>query len=177
MKPSKIILSEGNRPLWQLIIAAVHFTAIISILFIFVVNFEFTTSLKKLKGSLSLIELAVFLLPSALAFSVVKDVHFDLAQKRYKEQYCVGPIKVGKWKKLPNIEYVSVFRQPKVNREYIYEANLWYQKNKHFNIYENEQLEIVIEMGKYIAKALGVNLLDATRPNDFRWFTQEELKS
>lgn len=107
-----IIISEGNRPLWQLIIAAIHYTAIISLLFFFFTDFEFSLETKKLKRSIHLFEFALFLLPSALAFSVVRNVLFDLENLKYKIEYCVGPVRYGKWKILPEIEYVSVFKQP-----------------------------------------------------------------
>lgn len=175
MQSDKIIISEGNRPLWQRIVAAIHYTAILSLLFFFFTKFEFTTESKKLRGSLSLLEAALVLLPSALAFSVVKDVLFDLAQNKYKELYCVGPIKVGKWKELPKIDYVSVFKQPKENGEFVFETNLWYQKNRHLNIYENTDLASVFEMGVAVAKSLGVDLLDATEPNNYKWKKMEDL--
>ncbi|WP_273568338.1 hypothetical protein [Maribacter halichondriae] len=141
----------------------------------FFANFEFTSETKKLKGSLSLLEAALVLLPSALAFSVVKDVFFDLTQNKYKEQYCVGPIKWGKWKNLPKIDYVSVFKQPKEDGEYIFETNLWYQKNRHFKIYENSDLASVFEMGVSVAKLLHVDLLDATEPNNYKWKRVEDM--
>lgn len=169
MENRKVIISVGNRPIWQLIVAAIHYTAIVSLLFFFFIKFEFTFDGKKLKNSFLFLELAAFLLPSALAFSVVRDFLYDLEQKRYKIDYCVGPFRFGKWRHLPEIEYVSVFKQPKEDREFVYEANLWYNRNKHFNIYESETLEPAYEMGKNTAKILKVKLLDATVPNSFKW--------
>src|SRR5690606_21807119 len=131
-----------NRPLWQLIFAAFFFTAMIIFLGMFFFSFEFTTEDKKIKGNAGLIELAIYAFTAGLSFCVVKDIHFDLKKKTYKIQYCVGPIKVGKWKRLPQIEYVSVFRQLLKNEEHTFEVNLWYGKNKHFNVYQNPELDI-----------------------------------
>jgi len=169
MQNRNVIISEGNRPLWQLIIAAIHYTAILALLFFFFAKFEFTTETKKLRGTLGLLELAILLLTSALAFSMVKNFLFDLNERKYKIEYCIGPFHFGKWQKLPEIQYVSVFRQPKQDGNYIYEANLWYQRNKHFNVYESDIKAPAFKMGENIAKILNVKLLDATEPNNFRW--------
>lgn len=168
MSGKKVIISEGNRPLWHRVIAAAHYTVIVCLLYFFFTKFEFATE-KDLKSSFSLLELAAFLLPSALAFSVVKDLHFDLEDRKYKIQYCVGPIKFGKWQSLPRIDYVSIFKQPKADGDFIFEVNLWYKKNRHFNIYEGDKLEPVFQFGEHVAKILNANLLDATRPNNHKW--------
>lgn len=163
------IITEGSRPLWQRFVAAFLFTIAILFLISFITVFEFTTEAKKIEGSFSLLEIALFLGSIGIGFSVVQDVLFDLENKRYKIQYCIGPIKIGKWKKLPIIEYVSVFRQPKEDGEFIYEANLWYNRNQHLNVYENEDREPAFSMGVNVAKILNVRLLDATVANDSKW--------
>lgn len=132
-------------------------------------DFEFTTDNVKVKGSVVYIKLAIIALTAGLGFSVVQDTIFNLKERKYKIQYSVGPIKVGKWKKLPKIDYVSVFKQPKVDDDFIYETNLWYNRNKHFHIYESFDFESVYEMGESVARVLKVDLLDATIPNDHKW--------
>lgn len=176
MERKNVIISEGNRPLWQLVIAALHYTVIVILLFFFFAKFEITTDTKKLRGSLSLLELALFLLPSALAFSVVSSSLFDLNNKQYKVAYGVGPISWGKWRTLPEIEYVSVFRQPKKDGSFIFETNLWYADNRHFNVYQNDDKEKVMLMGKSVAKLLKVNLWDATVPQKGHWIKSETTK-
>lgn len=166
---SKILISEGNRPLWQLILAAALYTAVVISLFIFVRNFEFTADAKRLRTAFDPLKIALLLLPTALAFSIVKDVLFDLDEKKYKEQYCLGRIKFGRWHDLPKIEYVSVFRQLKRNGDIVFEVNLWYERNKHFTIYEHKELEPVFSMGTSVSNSLNVRLLDATVPNNHKW--------
>ncbi|RYC52115.1 hypothetical protein DN53_09520 [Flagellimonas olearia] len=100
---------------------------------------------------------------------MVKSVHFDLKSKKYKMEYSVGPIHIGRWKKLPEVKYVSVFKQPKTNGEFTYDVNLWYANNRHFNVYENSFMEPSYNMGLHIAKSLRVDLLDATDPYDKKW--------
>lgn len=163
------IISEGNRPLWQLIFAAFFFASMFVLIGMFFYSLEFATEDKKFDESFRLIQMAIFAFTTGLGFCVVTDIVFDLKKKTYKIQYCVGPIRVGKWNRLPEIEYVSVFRQLLKNEEYIFEVNLWYDKNRHFNIYKNLELDITFEFGKHVSEILEVDLLDATVPNDFKW--------
>ncbi len=79
------------------------------------------------------------------------------------------PFHFGKWQKSPEIQYVLVFRQPKQDVNYIYEANLWYQRNEHFNVYESDIKAPAFKMGENIVKILNVKLLETTEPNNFRW--------
>jgi hypothetical protein len=169
MGKQNVIISEGNRPLWQRIIASLIYTMIIVFLFLFLTHFKLTSNSSLLKNSLSFLELAIILLPTALAFSIVRDWYFDLDNHRYKIEYCLGPVRFGKWQNLPEIQYVSIFKQLKENDDYVYETNLWYKKNKHFNILESDNIEAVFEMGKRVAKILNVKLLDATVPNSYKW--------
>jgi len=166
---NNVIISEGNRPWWQLVIAAILYTVIVYAIYLFFATLTFSGKTNDLKGSLSIVEFIMFILPVALGFSVVKDLHFDLKLKKYKIAYCIGAIQMGKWNKLPDIEYVSVFRQPLVEGNIRFETNLWYQRNKHFNVYESDIKEPAFEMGKQIAKILNVRLLDATIPNKNNW--------
>ncbi|SNR56914.1 hypothetical protein SAMN04488009_2494 [Maribacter sedimenticola] len=164
VRKKNVIISEGNRPLWHLIIAAIHYTAIVSLLLFYIVDFK-----PSLIKGIHTLKIILFILPGALTFSIVKDVLFDLQNKRYKLQYGVGPIRYGIWKELPEIEYVSVFKQPLVDGNFIYEANLWYAKNRHFNVYESESKQQAYLFGENIAKILEIDLLDATEPNNYTW--------
>ena len=82
-----ILISEGNRPIWQLIIAAFFYTTMFVFLFMFFYNFEFTTENVKVKGSLAYVELAILAFTAGLGFSVTQDTVFNLKEKKYKIQY------------------------------------------------------------------------------------------
>ena len=64
---------------------------------------------------------------------------------------------------------MSVFRQLKANDDILFEVNLWYERNIHFNVYEHLEQAPAIEMGKAVSTALNVRLLDATVPNKHKW--------
>jgi hypothetical protein len=165
LKDKNVIISEGHRPFWQIILATLFYTLAILLLAIFFFGYEaFLNRTGNAKGDFSLLYIGFMCISQGILFSVVKNIHFDLGLKKVKEEHQVGPIKIGKWKNLPEIKYVSIFRQPKADGAYIFEVNLWYKRNKHFNIYQNTHLETVVLMGRSIAQTLNVDLWDATVP-------------
>jgi len=176
VKNKNIILSEGQRPIWQMVIAAFFYALSIVIIIGF---FELANS--DFKGErvtliLYSLVLSFFIFLIGFRFSAVNNILFNLENHTYKNEYSVGPIRFGKWRPLPEIEYVSFFKQPLKNEEYIFEINLWYKKNKHFNIYRSNYYESTLEMGFYIADKLNVKLLDATTPNKYKYLDMDTLK-
>ena len=97
---------------------------------------------------------------------------FDLENKKFKDQFSVGPFKVGKWQDLPPLNYVSVFN----NTRDFFEINLWYAKNKHFNVYTYYDKEEALKTGYYIANQLNIKFLDATKRNDYKYLDMNALK-
>ncbi len=97
---------------------------------------------------------------------------FDLENKKFKDQFSVGPFKVGKWQDLPTLNYISLFK----NAKGLFEVNLWYHRNEHFNIYIFYEKEKALETAYSIATQLKIKLLDATRRNHYRYLDMEELR-
>ena len=177
MKSENIIISEGERPIWQMVIAAFFYTLSFGSLsyWFFILKFKaFDLGIVDVTGWV--IAFSVLFLSVGIKFSVINNVLFNLDFNTYKDEYAVGPIKYGKWQALPDVKYVSVFDQPLKEGNYIFEVNLWYEKNKHFNIYRNSHYEPALEMGFHIANKLNVKLLDATVPNNFKYLDMDELK-
>tara|TARA_R110002111_G_scaffold70506_4_gene113746 strand:- start:100 stop:645 length:546 start_codon:yes stop_codon:yes gene_type:complete len=170
MAKGKIIISEGVRPLWQTLVAAAFYTVTFILLAMFFFGYGiFPENEMDNRWNFGVFYLAVACASQGILFSSVKSIFFDLENRNYKEEYRVGPCAVGRWKALPAIEYVSVFRQLKANGTYTYEVNLWVKGNKSFTIYETNDMAITFAMGESTAKALKVNLLDATVPNNYKW--------
>lgn len=170
MDKSKIIISEGVRPMWQTLVAAAFYTLTFILLAMFFFGYEiFPEEGMDNRWNFGVFYIAIACAAQGILFSSVKSIFFDLENQKYKEEYRVGPLCVGKWKPLPAIEYVSVFRQLKANGSYTYEVNLWMKENRSFTIYETGEMATTFAMGESTAKALKVDLLDATVPNDFKW--------
>ena len=165
MKKNNVLISEGNRPWWQIIIAALAFTGALVFLYMFFTKVDLTESSKKLRSTISLLEVAIFLIINGIAFSVVRDYHFDFQNKQYKILYCLGPLQIGKWQSFKKLEYISVFK----NGKDLYEVNLWYNTNKRFNISTTNNLDAAFEGGKEIAKKLAIDMVDASDPHNSKW--------
>lgn len=165
MEQSEILISQGERALWQLVIAALLYTGMFTCLYYFSTTFNIHDEVKKVKASLVFLELAIFLFLSGISFSIVRDYHFNIKEKKYKILFCIGPIRVGSWKTFENLNYISVFK----NNKDKFEVNLWYNKNKHFNISTYGKQNFALLAGKHIAKKLNIDLLDATEPRNSKW--------
>ncbi len=165
MEQKEILISQGNRPFWQIILAALFFTGMLINLYFFFNTFNIYESTKKVRGSISYLEIAIFLFGGGISFSIVRDYHFNFKEKKYKILFCVGPVKIGSWKKFKNLEYISVYR----NKKNFFEINLWYDRNRHFNLAIQNKADIALIIGKELAKKLKIELYDATDPHNPKW--------
>ncbi len=165
MEKNDLLISQGNRPWWQIILAALFFTGMFVFLYYFLTTFNIYNPLKKVKGSLHFLQLAIFLFAGGVSFSIVKDYHFNFKEHTYKILYCVGPVKIGRWKQFENLGYISVFK----NSKNFFEINLWYNKNRHFNISTYTKVDLALLAGEELALKLKIDLLDATDPYHSKW--------
>lgn len=165
-----IIISEGKRPIWQVGIGLLCYAAAVTLFIITLTDGRFLNT-RDARSSFHKFEFSIILFLLGLRFSSIQNILFD-----------IGILKFGKWKSLPDIEYISVFKQDVSSdrdgdgrREYgtVYNVNVWYQTSKHFTIYTNNEPEPALEMGKHIATYLKTNLLDATDPYNKVWIATE----
>jgi len=157
----EIIISQGNRPFWQNVIAALFCALTLTAIFLFFYNINSQTK----QESVQRIMVIICAIGPALYYSILKSYHFDFKNNLYKREYSFLIFKKGKWENLPALQYVSVFEK----RMNLYEMNLWYKGNQHFKIYTLFEKEEAINVGKQLAKHLKLDLLDATVANDSKW--------
>jgi len=169
VKKKNVIISEGSRPFWQLIIAAFFYTVAIYFLYLFFSTIDLYAKSKAVKSSFSALEAGILAFMAGMGFSSTKDYYFDFKNNRFKPVFRVGPIKIGKWQALKKLEYISIFKNPKEE----FEVNLWYDRNRHFNISLFDVKNDAISEGKQIAKELSIKLLDATIANNHKWLSLE----
>jgi|26BtaG_2_1085354.scaffolds.fasta_scaffold00024_58 hypothetical protein len=165
MGQNQILISQEDRPWWQRILAAFFFTATV----IFLLNslsFFNIHNHQMMNSSMATLKLAILSFSVGVGFSGTQEHHFDLEERRFKTLFCVGVIKLGKWKPFENLEYISVFRN---DSKGIFEINLWYNRNKRFNISVYDEEEDALFFGKEVAQKLSVGLLDATDPYNSKW--------
>ncbi len=170
----KIIVSESARPIFQLIIAAVFFTFAVGLIInsFYEANWEYNG----FKILVTNIEHIALLLAFGAGFCSQKRVYIDLKNNRFKPSFEVGPIKLGKWATIDNPEYISVFGRLKQDGSLVYEVNLWYDTNKHFELFERNSIKDAYNMGYDISEELKIDLLDATISNDYKWIDKETYK-
>lgn len=165
MMKDEVIISQEKRSLWHKIIAAFFYTIGIMGVLLFIFDYETSINTTLLKRRYIVLEMAACSLGIAFYFSVIQIYYFDFKNKLYKLEYVFVWFKQGKWKPLPELEYVSVFQK----EDGVYEINLWYVRNKHFKIYRMLNKEKAMEVGKQIATSLRIDFLDATVANDSKW--------
>lgn len=175
MKDNNIIISETRRPFWHLIIAALLFTIALFVILIFFYNFSWTN--KYIRGIDGLLIVVVTLISIGLNFSSQKRIYIDIQNSRFKPSFEIGPLKIGKWKTIKNYEYVSIFYEPTKRESEQFEVNLWYDRNKHFELYSRNNFEDAMLVGYDVSEQLNIDLLDATIRGESKWIDKEELKA
>ncbi|WP_298417183.1 hypothetical protein [uncultured Kordia sp.] len=161
----EVIISQGNRPFWHNIIAAFLYTVAVACILLFFYGLEFSFERQYVEREMGYIKVAGLALAGAFYYSVIQTDYFDFKKNVYKHERAFLWFKLGKWNPLPELQYISVFQK----EEGIFEINLWYIGNKHFNIYSMYDEAAAMETGKQLAKSLQIDLLDATIANDSKW--------
>lgn len=103
----------------------------------------------------------------------------DLESKKYRELHSVLGVDFGKWKTLPDIEYVSVFASTESSRvrgmgasanfkTKVIKLNLFYNKNKKIEAYRTINTNDAFKVAKHLSEALSIDILDATE-REFKW--------
>lgn len=168
----QITYIERQKPFWVRITAAILFTIAIGLIIHFILTMDFSLEERHLYGHLDYFQIIFFLLFFAIYFSYTINCYFDFDKKQFKREKTIGVFKYGRWKPLPALEYVSLFA---VN-ESTFEINLWYKKNKHWDLYEKYNIKDAFTIAFELSEALNIDLLDATIPGDFKWIDKKATK-
>jgi len=173
VKEKQIIIFQGAKANWQLVMAAILFTISFFLIASFFVKIEILY-LEYLYYAhwMPKLFLLSFILPLAINNSSNTLYSFDLNNMLYKKQFSVGPVRFGKWKKLQSIEYISIYRQSLKNgSEYAYDINLWLKGKVHVTIARYSELffEEAFKMGYQTAETLKVSYLDSTADYSRDW--------
>ena len=123
-------------------------------------------NIRVIKGNVSLFSLSIYAFLGALNFSVIKTLFINTEKQKLKTQFSVGIIKVNYFSKIPELKYVSVFKN--TTNENI-EVNLWYSNNKHFNAANYKLIDEAMDFGLLFSNKLNLDLLDATEKGNFKW--------
>lgn len=129
-------------------------------------------------------------IPLLLGFMLLKTTgtEIDLASKTFRNTSSVLGVKIGSWKPLPEIEYVSVFATKEsvtaralsaetTHIEDITVVNLFHDRNKKLTVYKTNGIHDAFDVAFHIADALLVDVLDATVKNDYRWVDKDAYRT
>lgn len=172
---SNLIISERQRPIWQIPVAAFFFTIATALLIVLLYRLKFSE--EGIKIGLSQLSSVICLIAIAVGFCYKKQIQIDIKNSRFKPTIVIGPIKFGQWHTIKNYKYVSVFLQPLVDGSTTFEVNLWYDHNKHFELYFIDDYTEAFLLGYNLSEQLNIDLLDATVPNDFKWVDKNAWKA
>lgn len=109
----------------------------------------------------------------ALKLALREGIEVDLSGIKYRKTYNILGFTDGKWKVLPSIEYVSVFKTKKKSRARViaaraimetevYKVNLFHNTNQHIVAYVAEEKEKAYSVANQIAGILSIEIYDAT---------------
>lgn len=119
------------------------------------------------------------LIGMGIFFNLSRGSEFDFINNKYRQIETLMGIKIGKWKPIPDIEYVSVFKTTETTtiRERSAEANvtndiiklnLFYNTNQKIEAYETYDLKDAFKKAHDLASLLNVDILDATE-RESKW--------
>ncbi|WP_274474820.1 hypothetical protein [Mangrovimonas aestuarii] len=174
MEKRDVIVSERRKPLLYRVISALLFTIGFGLLIYYFIYTNWVHNDYRVDASV--IRVVIGALGLGAFFGHTRCVFIDLKEHKFRETIAIGPLKFGTWKTINNPEYISVFRQPLVTGEHIFEVNLWYDRNKHWQLYEKPYSSEAFEIGYEISEQLKIDLLDATDPHNRKWVDKESFK-
>jgi hypothetical protein len=110
---------------------------------------------------------------------MTKGIQLDFSRKRYREYAAILGLKYGKWIKLPDIDYISVFRQQLIkqggmqslsyqDKQEVIIVKLVVSENEHYDVASFKKQEDGMALGKLCAQKFNTKLLDYTNP-DPKW--------
>ncbi len=97
----------------------------------------------------------------------------NLGARRYRKIWSIFALHFGKWKPLPDFEYISVFKGRTSQRMRsisaslttegeVYLVNLFHNRNQRITFYRTEDKEDAFRAAKHFNQVLELDILDAT---------------
>ena len=108
-----------------------------------------------------------------LGLNIVDGTDINLTSKSIRPFQSLFGMKYGKWKQMPNFEYVSVFKTNESQtirvvtaettlKSSVFLVNVFYNRNKHITFYKTTDKIKAFEVAEHFKLALEIDVLDAT---------------
>ncbi|NHM06590.1 hypothetical protein G4D82_05105 [Flavobacterium sp. CYK-4] len=165
----ELIVSQGKRPFWQRLMAAICFTGVLYLLFNIVLLFyRYGFSLAP-KAAGASFELIAYFLVTGIGFSMTKTILIDTDKDKLISRFCIGPFSRDVLSQVPELDYVLVFLDGKG----YYQTNLWYKGNKHYRMYAFDEKKPAMDFAAQVSERLKLDMLDATEKGNSKWIEQK----
>lgn len=152
-----VVISQGRRSFISRIIAAALFTAMVYCMIQMAYGYYNLGYI----NILYLYGTGLFFI-FGFSFSISSNFVFDFKKHRFREEIQISVFHFGWWEPLPELEYISVFRQ----REGVYVLKIYISKNDAYTIAGFKNAEQAIKAGISVAKKLEIDLWDVTDPHN-----------
>lgn len=168
----ELIVSQGRRPIWKTILAALFFTIMFYFLYLGIIMYWHLGICEQTSKSLpQFVKSICYCLAGGISFSVMKTVLIDVDKDKLISRYYIGPFSKDVLTTVPELEYVSVFLNPKN----YFEVNLWYKGNKRYMMYNFDEGLQAFKFASQVAIKLNIDLLDATEKGNSKWVDKTKL--
>lgn len=166
----ELIVSQGKRPLWQRLIAAVFFAVLFYFLLqLLLVLFYYGFGLHLMAQLVLTAGPMAYTLTGGVFFSVTKTILIDTDKDKLISRFCIGPFSRDVLSQVPELDYVSVFLDGKG----YYQTNLWYKGNKHYKMYAFDEKKPAMDFAAQVSERLKLDMLDATEKGNSKWIEQK----
>ncbi|MGC1471428.1 MAG: hypothetical protein WA775_02455 [Psychroserpens sp.] len=147
----------------------------------------FSSLLVGILGLITLNYLTFVLLLFGAMMLKTEGSELNLEAKTYREITSILNLKFGSWKPLGHLEYISVFNTTEditvraltaetTNSFPVLILNIFYETNKKMTVYKTKDIKDAFDVASHIADALMIDLLDATKPGNFKWVDKNALR-
>lgn len=157
----EVVITQGQRPFWQRLVAACLYTLAFYALY----QTVFYWLIRWIHVGNEFLELALVAFSGALSLSVITTRCFDLQKKKLKTVFNVSYFSVSYFSDI-ELDYISVFRK---NAESTYEVSLWYKTNKHFLLTSFDEFQPALDFAALLAQKFQIDLLDSTQKGHSKW--------
>ena len=125
----EIVIQQGLASLWKRVISSILFTTVFYLILLFFIREPIFNTNYYVNSFPHILKLSIYLFVPAISLILTTNYYFNFDNKQFKIEKSLGFVRFGKWKELPHLEYISIFK-----KEDFYKVNLWYYKNNHFNV-------------------------------------------
>lgn len=168
----ELVVAQGKLPWWRIIVASLFFMAMIYFIYLlYMVCSNVNLDKVRPKGIAGIVQMIGLFFAGGVSFSMTKAILIDIDKDLLISEYMVGPFCKRVRSTIPKLEYVSVFKLD----ESKFQVNLWYVKNKHYNMYVFTEKESALKFGAQAAQKLNIDLLDATEWGNSKWIDKTTI--